>query len=121
MLSTGHDQPHITHLFMCLFSYCVYNVVLCMGSYRLKGVDAGKVNEAAQYCRSMGHFLENIFNTENPALMDLPDWDQESLVLKKQEQSAVNYILFCGFQLRRSGPTVLDFVAFEIPNYDDGR
>ncbi|XP_070772213.1 cilia- and flagella-associated protein 43 [Enoplosus armatus] len=45
---------------------------------RIKGVDAGKVNEAALYSQSVDHFLKNIFNTENPVLNDFPEWCQGS-------------------------------------------
>ncbi|XP_034407920.1 cilia- and flagella-associated protein 43 [Cyclopterus lumpus] len=45
---------------------------------RMKGVNAGKVNEATQYSQSMNDFLKNIFNTENPVLIDLPEWGQGS-------------------------------------------
>ncbi|XP_041802985.1 cilia- and flagella-associated protein 43 [Chelmon rostratus] len=45
---------------------------------RIKGVDAGKVNEATQYSQSMDHSLKIIFNTENPILVDLPEWGQGS-------------------------------------------
>ncbi|XP_037639094.1 cilia- and flagella-associated protein 43 isoform X1 [Sebastes umbrosus] len=43
---------------------------------RIKGF--GKVKKATQYSQSMDGFLKNIFNTENPLLIDLPDWGQWS-------------------------------------------
>ncbi|XP_049456039.1 cilia- and flagella-associated protein 43 isoform X1 [Epinephelus fuscoguttatus] len=51
---------------------------LVCADLRLKGVTAGKVNEATEYSQSMDHFLKTIINTENPVLINLPEWDQES-------------------------------------------
>ncbi|XP_059215696.1 cilia- and flagella-associated protein 43 isoform X2 [Centropristis striata] len=60
---------------------------------RIKGVDANKMNEATQYSQSMDRFLKDIFNTENPVLIDLPEWDQESpAAMLQPEQSEVSVI-----------------------------
>ncbi|XP_068423978.1 cilia- and flagella-associated protein 43 [Clinocottus analis] len=45
---------------------------------RMKGVNAGKVNKATKYSQSMKNFLKKMFNTENPILIDLLEWGQES-------------------------------------------
>ncbi|XP_056291308.1 cilia- and flagella-associated protein 43 isoform X1 [Pseudoliparis swirei] len=45
---------------------------------RIKGANAGKVNEATKYSQSMKDFLKNIFYTENPVLIDSPEWGQGS-------------------------------------------
>ncbi|XP_031694958.1 cilia- and flagella-associated protein 43 [Anarrhichthys ocellatus] len=52
---------------------------------RIKGTDAGKVNEAQKYSRSMNHFLKTIFNTENPVLIDLPEWGQGTVEPEESE------------------------------------
>ncbi|KAI3363278.1 hypothetical protein L3Q82_011908 [Scortum barcoo] len=53
---------------------------------RIKGVDAGKANAAAQYNQSMGDF-----NVENPILIALPEWGQESPIgTEKQGESEVS-------------------------------
>lgn len=52
----------------------------CLGSHRVKGGDVSKMNEATQYSKSMAHFLKNIFDTENPILINFPVWGQVSLV-----------------------------------------
>ncbi|XP_062257078.1 cilia- and flagella-associated protein 43 isoform X2 [Platichthys flesus] len=44
---------------------------------RIKGGEAG-VKKAAQNSQATAHFLKNIFDTENPVLVDLPAWRQES-------------------------------------------
>lgn len=64
-----------------------------MASHRIKGVDAGKMNEATQHSQSMDHFWKNIFNTENPVLIDWPDWGQASPA--GIEESEVNVTLLC--------------------------
>lgn len=64
-----------------------------MASHRIKGVDAGKMNEATQYSQSMDHFWKTIFNTENPVLTDWPDWGQASPACI--EESEVNITLLC--------------------------
>ncbi|XP_023144342.2 cilia- and flagella-associated protein 43 isoform X1 [Amphiprion ocellaris] len=51
--------------------------LLCT-SLRIKDVDAGKGNEAAQYSQSMARILKNIFNAENPVLISFPVWGQET-------------------------------------------
>lgn len=69
--------------------------ILCV-LHRIKGVDAGKVNEATQYSQSMDHSLKIIFNTENPILVDLPEWGQGSPAgAENPEESEVNDILVC--------------------------
>ncbi|XP_045926905.1 cilia- and flagella-associated protein 43 isoform X2 [Micropterus dolomieu] len=58
---------------------------------RIKGVGAGKVNKATQYSQSMDHFLKNIFNTENPILIDWPEWVHGSPAgTEKPEESQVS-------------------------------
>ncbi|XP_041866469.1 cilia- and flagella-associated protein 43 [Melanotaenia boesemani] len=44
---------------------------------RIKGVDAGKINDATQHSQSVALSLKNILRTENPFLIDLPTWGQE--------------------------------------------
>ncbi|XP_030603266.1 cilia- and flagella-associated protein 43 isoform X2 [Archocentrus centrarchus] len=39
---------------------------------RVKGGDVSKMNEATQYSKSVAHFLKNIFDTENPVLINFP-------------------------------------------------
>lgn len=84
-----------------------------MAPYRIKGVDV--VNAATQYSQSMDHFLKNIFNTENPVLIDLPEWGQGSPAgAEEPEESEVNDILFCfssKLVLSSSVLTVLVIVA----------
>lgn len=64
--------------------------------YRIKGVGAGKVNKATLYSQSMDHFLKNIFNTENPILIDWPEWVHGSPAgTEKPEESQVFNILLC--------------------------
>ncbi|KAF3841998.1 hypothetical protein F7725_023949, partial [Dissostichus mawsoni] len=43
---------------------------------RFKGVDADKVNRAAQYSQSLDNFLKNIFRTENRILINMPELGQ---------------------------------------------
>ncbi|XP_076599514.1 cilia- and flagella-associated protein 43 [Chaetodon auriga] len=58
---------------------------------RIKGGDAGKVNEATQYSQTMDHSLKIIFNTENPILTDWPEWGQGSPCgTEKSEESQVS-------------------------------
>ncbi|KAL3971951.1 peroxiredoxin 1 [Sarotherodon galilaeus] len=47
---------------------------------RVKGGDVSKMNEATQYSKFMAHFLKNIFDTENPILINFPVWGQVSPV-----------------------------------------
>ncbi|KAM6922521.1 cilia- and flagella-associated protein 43 [Lycodopsis pacificus] len=54
---------------------------------RIKGTDAGKVNEAQKYSQSMNSFLKTIFNTENPFLIDLPEWGQGTVEPEESEAS----------------------------------
>ncbi len=111
--STGHHQTSITNIFISALLLCM-SFVCFMASYRIKGVDAGKVNAATQYSQSMDDFLKNIFNTENPVLTDLPEWGQRSPAgTEKPEESEVNYILLCfSSELRSSVLTVLVIIAF---------
>ncbi|XP_042358212.1 cilia- and flagella-associated protein 43 [Plectropomus leopardus] len=51
---------------------------LVCADLRIKDVDAGKVNEAAQYSQSMDHILKHTFNTENRILTELSVWGQSS-------------------------------------------
>lgn len=77
-------------MLLCI-SYVFY-----LTPYRIKGEDAGKVNEATQYSRSMDYFLKNKFKTENRVLIDLPEWGRECpAATKNPEESEVNYILLC--------------------------
>ncbi|XP_068577145.1 cilia- and flagella-associated protein 43 [Cebidichthys violaceus] len=55
---------------------------------RIKGTDAGKVNEATKHSQSMNHFLKTIFNTENPILIDLPEWGQGTVKPEEIEVSS---------------------------------
>ncbi|XP_026210810.1 cilia- and flagella-associated protein 43 isoform X2 [Anabas testudineus] len=55
---------------------------------RIKPVDADKVNKATWYSQSMAHFLKNVFNKENTALTELPEWSQGSP--KKAEDGKVS-------------------------------
>ncbi|XP_073337399.1 cilia- and flagella-associated protein 43 [Pagrus major] len=64
---------------------------LVCADLRIKGVDAGKVNKATQYSQSMDHLLKNIFSTENPVLVDWPEWGQGSpAATEKSEESEVS-------------------------------
>ncbi|XP_068597731.1 cilia- and flagella-associated protein 43 [Brachionichthys hirsutus] len=45
---------------------------------RIKDADADQMKKAAQHTQSTGYFLKNIFSTENPVLIGLPDWGQRS-------------------------------------------
>lgn len=60
---------------------------------RIKPVDADKVNKATWYSQSMAHFLKNVFNKENTALTELPEWSQGSP--KKAEDGKVSYNILC--------------------------
>ncbi|XP_029304967.1 cilia- and flagella-associated protein 43 isoform X2 [Cottoperca gobio] len=53
---------------------------------RIKGEDDGEVNEATQYSQSMDLFLKNTLNTENPILIDLPEWGQGSHAATEQPE-----------------------------------
>nr|XP_046257140.1 cilia- and flagella-associated protein 43 isoform X2 [Scatophagus argus] len=58
---------------------------------RIKGVNAGKVNEATQHSLSMHHFEKKIFSKENAVLIDCPEWEQRSTAgTEKQEESEVS-------------------------------
>ncbi|XP_060943830.1 cilia- and flagella-associated protein 43 [Limanda limanda] len=57
---------------------------------RIKGGEAG-VKKAAQNSQATANFLKNIFDTENPVLVDLPAWRQEScLGSEKPKKSEVS-------------------------------
>ncbi|XP_039994475.1 cilia- and flagella-associated protein 43 [Xiphias gladius] len=57
---------------------------------RIKGVDV-EVNKATQNSQPIAHFLKNIFNTENPVVIDLPEWSQGSRAgTEKPEESEVD-------------------------------
>ncbi|KAM3606934.1 uncharacterized protein V6R79_025898 [Siganus canaliculatus] len=45
---------------------------------RIKGVNTGTAIKAEPWSQSAGLFLRNIFNAENPVLIDWPEWDQGS-------------------------------------------
>ncbi|KAM7385486.1 hypothetical protein PAMP_001568 [Pampus punctatissimus] len=55
---------------------CKDGSLVCI-NLRIKGVDASKVNKVTQYSQSMA-FLKKVFSRENPILIDLPEWGQES-------------------------------------------
>ncbi|KAM7408596.1 hypothetical protein PAMA_002353 [Pampus argenteus] len=55
---------------------CNDGSLVCI-NLRIKGLDASKVNKVTQYSQSMA-FLKKIFSRENPVLIDLPEWGQES-------------------------------------------
>lgn len=74
----------MTNILIYLLFYCAYRVCC-----RTKSGDAGKVNKASWYSQSLSHFLNNVFNKENPILTDLPDLSQGSA-----EVSKVSYILY---------------------------
>ncbi|XP_034008505.1 cilia- and flagella-associated protein 43 isoform X1 [Trematomus bernacchii] len=58
---------------------------------RFKGVDADKVNRAAQYSQSLDNFLKNIFRTENRILINMPEWGQGFRTgAEKTEESEVS-------------------------------
>ncbi|CAG6016962.1 unnamed protein product [Menidia menidia] len=48
------------------------DVSLVCSELRIKGVDSGKMKEAAEYSRTMTQSVKKTFNTENPLLIDLP-------------------------------------------------
>ncbi|KAM8859660.1 cilia- and flagella-associated protein 43 isoform 2-T2 [Spinachia spinachia] len=45
---------------------------------RINSMGAAKMAEATRYSQSMKHLLKNIFHTENPVLVELPEWGQAS-------------------------------------------
>ncbi|XP_054455755.1 cilia- and flagella-associated protein 43 [Anoplopoma fimbria] len=51
---------------------------LVCSDLRIKGADAGTLNEATKYSQSLNHFLKKIFKTENIILIKLPEWGQGS-------------------------------------------
>ncbi|XP_037321813.2 cilia- and flagella-associated protein 43 isoform X1 [Pungitius pungitius] len=58
---------------------------------RTNSTGAGKMKEATRYSQSMRRVLKNIFNTENPVLIDLPEWSQASPAgTVKPEESEVS-------------------------------
>ncbi|XP_010742471.3 cilia- and flagella-associated protein 43 isoform X1 [Larimichthys crocea] len=61
---------------------------LVCANLRIKGEDAGKVNEATQYSRSMDYFLKNKFKTENRVLIDLPEWGRECPAATKNPEES---------------------------------
>lgn len=63
-----------------------------MSSHRIQGVEAGKVNEANQHSQSMDHMLKDMFNTENPVLIDCPEWSQASPVRNRETQVKVTLL-----------------------------
>lgn len=68
-------------------------VYFCLGSHRVKGGDVSKMNEATQYSKSTAYFLKNIFDTENPILINFPVWGQVSPVgMETPEVSKVKLI-----------------------------
>lgn len=65
---------------------------------RIKGLDTDKANRAAQFNQSMDYMLRNKFSTENPVLIGLLDWGQESLAgTEKPEENEVTKIILCSF------------------------
>lgn len=91
--STGHHETSVkTNIFIYPLSNCA-SLVFSMTPYRIKGANAGKVNEATKYSQSMKDFLKNIFYTENPVLIDSPEWGQGSPA--GSERSEVSDILLC--------------------------
>ncbi|XP_078480939.1 cilia- and flagella-associated protein 43-like, partial [Lampetra planeri] len=54
----------------------------------IKGLDAAEANRASQWIRSRDCLLSNVFSTENPVLISLPEWDQASPAdIEKTEES----------------------------------
>ncbi|XP_034537901.1 cilia- and flagella-associated protein 43 isoform X3 [Notolabrus celidotus] len=61
--------------------------LLCI-NLRDKGLNAGKLNEATQYSKSMDHLLKDIFSKENDVLIDMPEWGQESIPCSDKPQES---------------------------------
>lgn len=63
-----------------------------MSSHRIQGVEAGEVNEATQHSQSMDQLLKDMFNTENPVLIDCTEWSQASPVSIGESQVKVTLL-----------------------------
>lgn len=103
---------------MCPYMCSLIMYILCVSTapYRIKGVDV-EVNKATQNSQPIAHFLKNIFNTENPVVIDLPEWSQGSRAgTEKPEESEVNNNLFyffsCEFVLHNSVIAALHFCSY---------
>uniref|UniRef100_A0A7N6ANC1 Cilia- and flagella-associated protein 43 n=1 Tax=Anabas testudineus TaxID=64144 RepID=A0A7N6ANC1_ANATE len=82
---------------------------------RIKPVDADKVNKATWYSQSMAHFLKNVFNKENTALTELPEWSQGSPKKAEDVMSKLGGInIFMKMYLTNSITTTLCFLYCQI-------
>ncbi len=82
-------DPYNTHPCISVLSLCI-SCVFYTASYRIKGAEADKMNEASQYRKSLDHYLKNIFKTENLIITDWPEFSQGSPAgTEKPEESEV--------------------------------